>query len=313
MIENLDADRLLAGPLGEWLHGQASVRQEAAAKSNKRFLIAGAVIVPVLLLMIVTMGPGLVFFVGMVGAIGGGIWAYNPRAKAIKAVKVGINQAIARAVGVNYAETGPSHDVYQRCCAHNMFPTHNRQAFEDFWTGEVEGHSFRLFEAHLQMETKDSKGRTSRTTKFRGPLLEIGFSRKFHGTTLVTRDGAHRRFFIGGRKDTINLRGKKLDIAEMVNPEFEDAFDVYSDDQVEARYLVHPDYCEQLIAMERAFAGKKVKALFCEGKLTVILEAKQLFESGGMDAGRDREKLEMTLNQFRSLAQLAITLNEPAR
>ena len=313
MIENLDTDRLLAGPLGEWLKTQEGVRAEAAATSNKRFMILAAIAIPIILIVFATLGFGFIAMLSIFISAGVGIWAYMPRANAIKAVKVGINQAIAQAVGIEYSEMGRVDDIYERCKAHSMLPSHNREKFEDFWTGEVEGHSFRLFEAHLQHESTDSEGRTKRVTKFRGPMLEIGFAREFHGTTLVTRDGAHRKFFIGRRKDTIKLDGKELGHAEMVNPEFEDVFDIYSDDQVEARYLVHPAYCEQLLAMERAFSGAKVRALFCGGMLTIVLESKELFESGGMDASKDREKLDKTLGQFRALANLAVTLNENAR
>ena len=82
----------------------------------------------------------------------------------------------------------------------------------------------------------------------------LGFHEPKPNPLLVSHFGA-LAVPAGGRV-FLPLCGKTLDIAEMVNPEFEDAFDVYSDDQVEARYLVHPAYCEELLAMERAFAGE---------------------------------------------------------
>ena len=91
---------------------------------------------------------------------------------------------------------------------------------------------------------------------FRGTILTVGFNRDFHGTTLVTRAKRHKSFFgLGGRKETINVDGAQLDYVDMVHPQFEDAFDVYSTDQVEARYIVHPLYIERLIAIETAFSG----------------------------------------------------------
>lgn len=51
----------------------------------------------------------------------------------------------------------------------------------------------------------------------------------------------------------------------MVHPDFEDAFTVFTTDQTEARYLVHPTYIERLIALENAFQGKDIKTLFKDG------------------------------------------------
>ncbi|MBD3729943.1 MAG: DUF3137 domain-containing protein [Sphingomonadales bacterium] len=316
MIENLDADRLMAGPLGQWLEQQASARDEARKASNGRFAIALPALLALLVLGLVTglLSIGFSGFVYMAIAMFAMVWAYKPRADAVQRVKVGINDAIAQAVGISYTATGEGGECYERCKSFGMFPGHNKRAFEDFWTGEVAGHSFRLFEAHLEQENRDSDGGSSTKTVFRGPILAFGFARRFHGTTLVVRDLQFKRFLgLGGQKETIKLDGRKLDAVALVDPDFEDIFDVYSDDQVEARYLVHPAYCERLVEVERAFAGKKLHALFSGGELTVVLESDNLFESGGMDASQDRAKLVQTIGQFSALARLASTLNEAPR
>lgn len=315
MIENLSTDDLLNGPLGQWLEAQKGEREVAARKSNKRFVISAATLIPlgILLYALGIIGFGIAGFLFVFVGFGAGIWSYYPRSEAIKRVKVGINEAIADAVGVEYSLDGDAQDTYDLCKNHKMLPSHNKKNFEDFWTGEVAGHSFRLFEAHLQYESSDSDGGSSTETKFRGPMLVIGFSRSFHGTTLMQRAGTHRKFFIGQKKDTIKVDGAHLGAVDIVHPDFEDTFDVYSDDQVEARYLVHPTYVERMLEVENAFSGSNLRALFRGGELTVILEAENMFESGGMDASKDRAKLEKTIEQFSALAKLASALNEPAR
>ena len=72
-------------------------------------------------------------------------------------------------------------------------------------------------------------------------------------------------------------------------------------------------YVERLIALEQAFAGKKIRTLFHSGELTVVLETEDMFESGSMNAARDRELVEKCVGQFLSMADLAATLNEPGR
>jgi hypothetical protein len=95
----------------------------------------------------------------------------------------------------------------------------------------------------------------------------------------------------------------------MVHPEFEDAFDVYSTNQAAARTLIHPSCVERLIAIENALAASKLRAMFCDGTITVMLWLQNMFESGRLDARKDREKVEQTIRQFRSLADLAIDQN----
>ena len=101
--------------------------------------------------------------------------------------------------------------------------------------------------------------------------------------------------------------------SDMADPRFEDAFTVWSNDQVEARYLVHPEYMERLVAVEQAFAGDNLRALFREGQLLIVLESGNMFESGSLDAEDDRRLLERTIAQFAALADLAAQLNERER
>ena len=62
----------------------------------------------------------------------------------------------------------------------------------------------------------------------------------------------------------------------------EKAFQVYSTDQVEARYLITPDRMERLVALERHFKGGKLRGIFEGDHLTLALEAKDQFEAGSI-------------------------------
>ncbi|MCB2067723.1 MAG: DUF3137 domain-containing protein [Erythrobacter sp.] len=312
MIENLDADALLEGDLGRWLAEQEGPRRDAVSKSNRRFAI-GALVAAALLYFIYKDGlaqAGFWFVLTPFAVMVPAVWAYWPRWTARQKVKEGINRAIAQAVGVTYSRSASPDPAFSLLGRHKMLPGHNKRTFDDFWEGQVAGSDFRLFEAHLIQETRDSNGKSNPQTKFRGVMLNIGCTAKFTGTTIVQRAGAHKRFgFFGGKKDAIEAAGKNLAAVDMVHPVFEDSFDVYATDQVEARMLIHPSYVERLIAIEEAFRGGDLRALFCEGSISVMLTAKDMFESGGLDPAKDREKVAETIRQFRSLAELAIELN----
>jgi hypothetical protein len=284
MIERPDVDALMAGPLGIWLAEQGAVREAARAKSNSRFTIAAALLLPVLAFLWFVPMLDVEFRLFATFGLGAlaSAWAYAPRAKAIKQTKEGINHAIAGALGLAYVhDCEPAHG-FEVARRYGMLPGFHRSNFEDSWSGEVGGLPFVLHEAHLEQRRQSGK-RTHYVTVFRGAILAIGARRRFHSTTLVERAKRHRRFF-GGTKDSVEFGGHRLDIVDMVDPAFEDSFCVYSDDQVEARVIVHPAYVERLLEVQRAYEGEDVRALFSGGELVVVIESGNLFESGSLDA-----------------------------
>ncbi|TIX52000.1 DUF3137 domain-containing protein [Alteraurantiacibacter aquimixticola] len=314
VIERPDVDALLNGELGDWLREQAVVRDAAREKSNSRFVLSAFLVLPLAAFLL--FGPALdgqlkLWIIMGTGAVAAW-WSYLPRAKAVKETKEGINIALAQALGLDY-----QHDIepglgFERAQHFKMVPGFQRSSFEDLWSGEVGGRRFTLHEAHLQQKRQSGKN-SHYVTVFRGPVMTLTFDRQFHATTLVERAKRHKKFGFFGEKDSLGVAGLDLQKADMVHPRFEDEFTVYTTDQVEARYLVHPSYVERLIALEEAFSGKKVRALFHQGELTIVLETSNMFESGNIDAGRDREMIETCIEQFMSMADLAASLNEPAR
>jgi hypothetical protein len=142
--------------------------------------------------------------------------------------------------------------------------------------------------------------------------LTISFGRRFLGTTIVERSTKHRKLF-GGARDSVELDGLELGYVDMVHPDFQDSFSVWSDDQVEARYLVHPRYVERLLDVEKAFSGRDVRTLFKGGELVIVVESENLFESGSLDASEDRVRVTRCVDQFMTLVDLCEALNEPAR
>lgn len=315
MIARPNVEQLMSGPLGGWLDEQALVREEAKRKAANRLYLAALIGLPLLAFVwiLVPGGEQLKFFGSAFAAFGAFAWSQGPKNKAKKEVKLGINQAIAQALGLDYRHELEPGLPFSYCKKYGLVPAFDRSKFEDEWSGMLGGHRFRLFEAHLEQKRGSGKNRRW-VTVFRGAILSIGAARAFHGTTLVQRAGQHKKLFgLGGRKDSITLGGHRLDCVDLVHPQFEDAFDVWSDDQVEARYLVHPSYVERLIALEQGFHGQDVRALFTEGELVVALKSDNLFESGSIDASRDRNKLAETIEQFGKLADLANELNERKR
>jgi hypothetical protein len=275
------------------LSSREDARKEAVAH-QKQFLIYAVVAALVLA------GAGFVFFqsgagVALGGVAGFGLYAMGSSkikelARETKNVLV---QPIAREFGMEFVVSpGPLPDI-QRYRELGLVPGWDRAAYEDQLTGRRGDAPFAMFEAHLEekRQTSDGRGRTRTTwvTVFRGQCLVVHFPKPFTGVTKVFRDGGLFNAFmkLANREPKVRLE----------DPVFEKAFEVFSTDQVEARYLLTPDFMERLLALERTFAGSKLRCAFSGGEMLLCVEGKNLFEPGDMnrpmaDLSRVREILQ---------------------
>ncbi|MEO0057652.1 MAG: hypothetical protein RIT17_1109 [Pseudomonadota bacterium] len=310
-----NVDHLMQGGLGQWLEQQTAMRAAAKQQAESRWTWGTAILLPVLAL--VWFGPELVGSFRTLGTIGGilavGWWGYQPIAEAKRTIKVGINSAIAQSHGIQYShdvEPGAEMEAAKR---YGLVPSHDRSDFEDRWFGALEGHAFNLYEANL--EERRGAGKNQRwVTVFRGVIIQMAFGRPFRSTTLLQRAGEHRKWFgLGGAKDSVRFDGHQLDFVDQVHPAFAEVFGLFSDDQVEARVLVHPSYVEHLLRLESAFGAKELRALFTQGQVIIAVEGGNLFESGTMDASEDRIRVEEAAEQFAALAGLALAINQTTR
>lgn len=212
----------------------------------------------------------------IVGAISGVVAytvAYLPLQKIADQVKEGSLQAISAAIGVTYNNTGGQPASVGRLRALDLLPSFDRSHFEDFFHGERQGCAFDLCEAKLEDERTDKDGDKSYVTVFSGQIVRIAFPKAFLGVTVVKRDlGVFNALRGMGELKQVNLGDST----------FEKAFEVYSNDQVEARYLVHPVFMERLISLEQAFNGRKIRCGFQNGDLLIAVEGENKFEIGDM-------------------------------
>jgi hypothetical protein len=99
-----------------------------------------------------------------------------------------------------------------------------------------------------------------------------------------------------GRLNWLAKLGVKEPRVRLEDPVFEKAFEVYGSDQIEARFLLTPDFMERLLGLERTFQGKQLRCAFSGGEMLLAVAGKNLLESGSMhrrmdDLNRVREML----------------------
>jgi hypothetical protein len=315
MIERPDPDALMAGPLGEWLRSRNGERERVRIKARRWRNWGLGLAVVIVFLIIVPSGLGAVptaLFISSIFGVGGFLISELIKRPLLDQLKGGINGAIATSLGLDYSVSCTPGKTFERAKLFEMLPSYDNSSFQDLWWGTVGGQPFTLHEARLTEQRGSGKNRHT-VTVFAGTILSIGFNRRFVSTTLLEPDGERRKFLIGAEKEKATIGDLEMERIDMVDPRFEQRFTVWSNDQVESRYLIHPEYVERLLAVEAAFSGDDIRALFHDGDLLITLKTGDLFESGSLDSGNDRALLEHTIAQFTSLEELATKLNERAR
>lgn len=166
-------------------------------------------------------------------------------------------------------DAGIPEAVFNGCGLFRKGP--DRYHSEDFISGKVDKTNFCCAEVHAEEKvvTRNSKGQTTThwVDIFKGFLFIADFQKDFRGHTVIFRNS----WFKWGRGG---------DRMKLENLEFEQRFDVYSTDQVEARYLLTPLFMEKLLALDNKFPGKITVGFRGSKVIVAIPDSKNHFEAG---------------------------------
>lgn len=124
------------------------------------------------------------------------------------------------------------YNSYRKC----GFENYNEYDAEDYIEGMLDGkYQIRMAEVHTELEKEDIEGNTSRITVFHGIFCNIGNAKNIK-TTL--------KIHINKKKMNMIKNKKKL---EMDSSEFEEYFDVYTDNKIVAMQILTTDVMEMMI------------------------------------------------------------------
>lgn len=136
-----------------------------------------------------------------------------------------------------------------------LFINPDRYTGKDYFQGRIDKTDlhFSMIHAEERYETTttdtDSDGNTTTRTEehwrniFKGLFFSADFNKNFHGVTLVR----------AGKAGVLSGFSSKL--VKMEDPRFNKQFTVYSNDQVEARYLLTPRMMERLVELRDSIGG----------------------------------------------------------
>ena len=153
-----------------------------------------------------------------------------------------------------------------------FIPNYNSAAIEARITGKIHESYFQFFRATFSRAKETVYEYCPWKYRFRGQFISISFPKNFLGQTVVLPDK--------GLFNLKKIRGLKR--VRLVDPVFEKMFEVYGTDQVEARYLLTPDFMQRLVDLEHAFKGKSIRFGFVENQLLIAIETSVKLGVGSM-------------------------------
>jgi hypothetical protein len=168
---------------------------------------------------------------------------------------------------------------------------------EDHVGGVIGKTRIEFSELHAQYKTTTHTKNGTRTTWhtiFKGLFFIADFNKHFRGRTYVLTDVAEGLFgFIGKKLQEMNFT--RPDLIKLEDPEFEEEFVVYGDDQVEARYILSTSLMQRILDFRRKTA-RNIQLSFVGSNVHVAIPmTRDMFEprmtSSFLDFGLVRDYL----------------------
>jgi hypothetical protein len=185
----------------------------------------------------------------------------------------------------------------------------DRYRGDDLVKGTIDSTQMEFSEVHAEYKTTtvDSKGRrrTQWHTIFKGLLFSADFNKEFNVKTYVLTDTAEKMFgFLGTKLQKMNK--SRGELIKLEDPDFESEFAVYSDDQIESRYILSPSLMERILSFKKQ-TNKNIQLSFIDSRLYVTVPySKPLFEPklfGNMINFQDIQEYHKDLNLVIGIAE----------
>ena len=180
-----------------------------------------------------------------------------------------------------------------------LFTSPDRYHAEDLIEGCLDKTSFICSEVHAEeRRTRSTKNGVQYYWEdiFKGFLFIADFHKEFQGETTVLRDS----FF------KIKMGASRV---KMENPDFEKVFDVFSTNQIEARYLITPSMMERMLKLDSNFK-KGITISFRNSTILVAIpDSKNRFEADVWSSLSDMSILKSDFAVLQSLLDIVDELN----
>ncbi len=205
----------------------------------------------------------------------GGSWVFTLHSAHLESLKEVIVPAVCRFFdGLEYTHEPGDRFDRGRFTKLSVIPSGSWTRFEDLFVGRYRDTDFKMVDAEVE-----SSGESSQTL-FDGLLFEIGVPMEFSGRVLIGCDkGRIGNALKGFFKDRF---GKESRI-QFADAAFEERYAVYASDSDEAKGLVSPGFCKNMLALADAYSDKSLGAAFVDGVFLLAVPVPgDLFEPGSI-------------------------------
>ncbi len=242
----------------------------------------------------------------MLALVGGGGLAFAVYTRIRDMVKAALVAPTCAFLGLDYSLKGDGFPL-TRFDEGGILPKYDKSKLQDRIRGSHDGVAFELCEAHLEVVSTTRRSGNKETEYqrvFDGLLLIYHFPKSFRGHTVVVPDRTWLGNKIAGRK-----HGERVMLED---PRFEEIYAAFSDDQVEARYLLTPTFMERLTALAEHLSARNALAFaFQDNDLLIAFHSKVgHFEGGSLFKPLENpERSKQLLEELRMIYDLVERLN----
>lgn len=217
--------------------------------------------------------PGIFFMGGLLAFSGLTAWCYAPVKNFKKSIKSKIFPLVFAFFEGGFTYTDSSPIGVEDLAPSRLIPSYDTERRGDYVHGQHKGVELEFLETKLTKTTGTGKNKRTETV-FKGIFVRLQAHKKFKGRTLVKKDYG----FMNWANGSGSLQRVRLE-----DPVFEKQFEVFADDQVEARYLLTTSFMDRLLKLTELFKTNGLECSFYDNRLLIkIPTAKNYFETGSI-------------------------------
>lgn len=175
-----------------------------------------------------------------------------------------------------------------------IFPKFDEILADDCFFGYYDDIGIRICEERLVKYSFDQKGKRRKLVTFLGVVLEIDMNKNFQYQTYVIKDRGLLNHF---------NKSNHFERVALEDVVFEKEFEAYSENQIEARYLLTTAFMERMLKLKELYKGKDIQFSFFNSKVLIAINTKKdMFEPCNLLKTNMQEKQIYTVfEQFQTI------------
>lgn len=185
-------------------------------------------------------------------------------------------------------------------------------SYDDKIAGKFEDMDIEIAELTTSYTTRDKDNKPTVHTTFKGVVFSAVMNKSFNGMTAISYDSIDRNRLDNPRVHGFSVTENKAQVrsekVHLEDPEFRKHFEVFSNDQIEARYILTTAFMNRFLKLSQAFDGR-IKAIFINKNIYILIDVrKDWFEIPFFKSAVDLNNYRVFINDFTKLLSILDTL-----